>query len=152
MTLLDPLALALLLVANGAPLLAGLALRRRLAMPVDCGRRLADGRELFGPHKTWRGIAVAVLATAAAAALAGIGFAWGAATGLLAMLGDLASSFAKRRRGRPPGSESLLLDPLPEALLPLAALAVPLELGVAAFCGTALAFALLDVLLSRALR
>jgi CDP-2,3-bis-(O-geranylgeranyl)-sn-glycerol synthase len=152
MTLLDPLALALLLVGNGAPLLAGLALGERLAAPVDGGRQLTDGRAIFGPHKTWRGLAVAVLATAAAGALAGIGAAWGAAAGLLAMLGDLASSFVKRRRARPPGTESLLLDPLPEAVLPLAALSVPLDLGAVEFCGTALAFALLDVLASRALR
>jgi CDP-2,3-bis-(O-geranylgeranyl)-sn-glycerol synthase len=152
MTVVDPVALALVLVANGAPLLVGLVFGDRLAMPLDGGRRLADGRPVLGPHKTWRGIIAATLATAAAGMLLGTGAAVGAAAGLLAMCGDLLSSFAKRRLGHAPGRERLLLDPLPECLLPLAVLAPALGLGPLAIVGTTLVFAVIDVLVSRALR
>ena len=45
------------------------------------------------------------------------------------MAGDLLSSFAKRRLGRPSSSQALGLDQVPESLLPLLACRVPLGLG-----------------------
>jgi CDP-2,3-bis-(O-geranylgeranyl)-sn-glycerol synthase len=47
---------------------------------------------------------------------------------MLTMLGDLISSFIKRRRGLVPSSRSLGLDQIPEALLPAAFAYVYLQL------------------------
>jgi CDP-2,3-bis-(O-geranylgeranyl)-sn-glycerol synthase len=68
------------------------------------------------------GEALALLAAAAAGGALEADIALGAAFGALALSGDLASSFAKRRLDLPAGRESVLLDTLPESLLPLLAL------------------------------
>src|ERR1051325_10630319 len=56
-------ALLLLLVANGAPLIAKQVLGQRFSYPVDCYLRFPDRSRLFGSSKTIRGLIVAVLAT-----------------------------------------------------------------------------------------
>lgn len=109
----------LLVVVNGAPVVARRVLGERLAQPVDGGLRLPDGRRLFGASKTWRGLVAGMLAGAVAAPLLGYTIETGLAFGLLAMLGDLASSFAKRRLGLAPSSQALGLDQIPESALPL---------------------------------
>jgi len=114
--------MALLVVANGAPVVASLLLGERCAAPIDGGRCLADGRPLFGTSKTWRGLVAAVLVCAVGGALLGMGWGVGALFGLLSMLGDLLASFSKRRLGIPPSGRARFLDQLPEALLPLAVL------------------------------
>lgn len=109
----------LLVIANGTPFLVRLLLNGRLAWPVDGNLQLPDGRPLFGPAKTLRGLLSAVLATAVLAPLFGLTPTQGAWFGLLAMLGDLLSSFLKRRLGIRTSRSAPLLDQLPEALLPL---------------------------------
>jgi CDP-2,3-bis-(O-geranylgeranyl)-sn-glycerol synthase len=64
--------LVLLSVANGTPIAAKLLMRDRLACPLDGGALFADGRPLFGPSKTIRGIVISVLATTGVAALIGL--------------------------------------------------------------------------------
>ena len=121
-------ALQVLLVitaANAAPVLVSLIMGRRPAQPVDCGYRLADGQRLFGESKSFRGIAAAVAAAALTGLALGLPPAACALAGLLAMAGDLVSSFAKRRLALAPSSRFLGLDQGPEALLPLGAL-IPL--------------------------
>jgi CDP-2,3-bis-(O-geranylgeranyl)-sn-glycerol synthase len=120
--------LLMLVVANGAPVLAKKLLGGLLAYPLDAGRTLPDGQPLFGPSKTVRGILVGVLASALVAPL--VGFAWttGLVIGAAAMTGDLFSSFLKRRLGRPPSSRAFGLDQIPESLLP--ALASVKDLGL----------------------
>jgi CDP-diglyceride synthetase len=113
--------LLLLAVANGAPLLAKKARRGALARPLDAGICFLDGRPVFGPSKTVRGVLISVAATAAAAPLVGIGWRLGALIGATAMAGDLLSSFVKRRLNRPPSSRATGLDHIPESLLPLLA-------------------------------
>ena len=61
--------LFLLFVANGAPVLATRVLDTAGDHPIDGGRRFLDGRPLFGPSKTWRGLGVALLASTLAALL-----------------------------------------------------------------------------------
>jgi CDP-2,3-bis-(O-geranylgeranyl)-sn-glycerol synthase len=112
-------ALLLLLVANGAPILAARVLRHHLDAPLDGGRILADGRPLLGPHKTVRGVVAAVGATAALGAAPGLPLPLGAAVGAATMLGDALSSFLKRRQGLGSGGRATGLDQLPEAVLPL---------------------------------
>jgi len=111
--------LLLLIVANGSPVLVSLLLRRRLSAPIDGGRCFWDGQRLFGYTKTWRGLVVSVLLTALVAHWFGLGAIFGAAFGLLAMVGDLLSSFIKRRFRMASSTRFIGLDQLPEALLPL---------------------------------
>jgi CDP-2,3-bis-(O-geranylgeranyl)-sn-glycerol synthase len=111
--------LALLFVANGAPIVATRLFGTRAARPVDGGRTLPDGRPLFGPAKTWRGIVSSLAASAAATSLLGYGAGVGAIFGALAMLGDLSSSFIKRRFGAASSAMALGLDQIPESLFPL---------------------------------
>jgi CDP-diglyceride synthetase len=102
----------------------GFVIRRDLLRwarrPIDGGREFR-GRRVFGDHKTWRGVLVAVVSAAAFAGLQGhvVGdatgslgvvdwrevppVAFGALMGLGAMLGELPNSFVKRRVGIAPG-------------------------------------------------
>jgi hypothetical protein len=120
--------LLLVLLANGAPLAVRKVLGNRLAYPVDGDREFVDGRPLFGPAKTVRGIACAVAVTIIAAPL--VGFEWriGLLVGSLAMAGDLFSSFLKRRLGRSSSSPVVGIDQVPESLFPLLACMPPLAL------------------------
>lgn len=92
-----------------------------LRKPIDAGMTLGDKR-LLGDSKTWRGVAIAVVGCAFAAAvqkhvLSGVAhalelfdygalnpLAFGAAMGGGAMLGELPNSFVKRRFGIAPGA------------------------------------------------
>ncbi len=111
--------LLLLFAANGAPIILCKMLGKRFDWPVDFGLLWPDSKPIFGPSKTWRGIACAILVSATTAYFLGLGAFSGLVVGLLAMLGDLISSFAKRRLGIPSSGMALGLDQIPEALLPL---------------------------------
>lgn len=142
----------LLILANAAPVIASLLLGRHGRQPLDGNRRLADGYPLLGPSKTIRGVVAAVLVSAAAAPLFKLSWLQGAAFGLLAMLGDIASSFTKRRLGLASGRSAPLLDQLPETLLPLWMLQPVLGVTLAEMSAAVAAFIVLDLLLSRLLR
>ncbi len=143
--------LALLVAANGTPVLAKWILGRRGAAPLDGGKRLRDGRPLFGESKTFRGLLLAIAATALTAWVLGRGAGLGALFGLLAMAGDLGTSFAKRRFGLPPHSRAFPFDYLAESLLPLAVLARPLGLSVLDIAAGVAAFSILNFAASRVL-
>lgn len=117
--LLDLKLLLVLMAAHGAPILAAWLMGARLAQPLDGGQLFLDGRPLLGPHKTWRGLIAALLMATLLASVLGLGAINGMLLALLAMLGDLASSFIKRRLALPAGGFAPLLDQLPETLLPL---------------------------------
>lgn len=128
--------LLLIVVANGAPVLAKRLLGAAGARPVDGGARFVDGRPIFGAAKTWRGAALAIVATTLCAVALGLPAAIGVTIGAGAMAGDLFSSFVKRRLGRSVSSRATGLDQIPEALAPLLAVARltplgPLEIFVA---------------------
>ena len=110
--------LLLLAAANSAPVLAKKFFGQSLTYPLDGGFAFIDGRPIFGPSKTIRGLVFAAAASALCAVA--LGFAWttGLLMGLAAMAGDLISSFIKRRMGLPPSSMALALDQIPESLLP----------------------------------
>ncbi len=110
--------LLLIIVANSMPVLMTRLLGARYSWPVDAHRSWRDQRRLLGPSKTWRGIFSAVIVTSLAAPLLGHSWWLGALTAALAMLGDLFSSFCKRRLGRASSARATGLDQLPEALLP----------------------------------
>jgi CDP-2,3-bis-(O-geranylgeranyl)-sn-glycerol synthase len=123
--------LFLLTVANGTPLIVRKVLGNRFSYPVDCGREFIDGRSVFGPAKTMRGVVCAILVTIAAAPLVGLGWKIGLMVGGLAMVGDLFSSFLKRRLGRSSSSPIVGVDQVPESLFPLLACLGPLSLTFA---------------------
>jgi CDP-diglyceride synthetase len=137
--------LLLLVLANSVPVLLSMVLQGRGAMPIDGGRVWRDGRTLFGPHKTWRGLFSGTLAAGALGAILSIGILTAAAAGFCALLGDLLSSFAKRRAGVQCGHDVLFLDQVPEALLPLLLLYRPLGLNIVSCASTAGAFVLLSM-------
>lgn len=118
----------LIIAANGAPVLAAYICKSRWAWPLDGGHRFIDGKPWLGAAKTWRGIIVAVAATALAAQWLNIGWQLGTAMGALAMLGDLFSSFIKRRANIKVSGRAWLLDQVPESLLPMIILWKPLGL------------------------
>ena len=71
--------------------------------------------------------------------------------GLLAMCGDLVSSFVKRRLGMSPSSRALGLDQIPEALIPLWVFREDFGLSWASLVYTVAAFFILELVLSRIL-
>jgi len=122
--------------ANVAPVVAKrFHLFPFLAWPLDRGCILYQQR-LFGPHKTFRGILVGILAAIGTAALQRLAvqrseffvslssephvlyspILWGGALGGGALLGDLLKSFIKRRFGIPPGQRWLPWDQLDLAI------------------------------------
>jgi CDP-2,3-bis-(O-geranylgeranyl)-sn-glycerol synthase len=141
-------ALILLIVANGAPVVADRLLKRRFDLAVDFGIHLADDRPLFGKSKTWRGLLAAALMAALAAVIFDIAPLSGMFFGLLAMLGDLVSSFIKRRKGLRESSRAKVLDTLPEALLPTFFFHETLGLGGLDIILVACLFLLVDQYLS----
>jgi len=144
-------ALVLLTLANGAPVVAKRLFGVHFAQPLDAGVLFFDGRPLFGPSKTIRGILVAVLATTTGATVLGIEPVVGALVASAAMAGDLLSSFTKRRRGRRPSSRALGLDQVPESLLPLWACRGMLGLSAADIALAVAIFFVGEVVFSRLL-
>lgn len=142
----------LLVIANATPLLVGVLAGSRLDTAIDGNRRFADGRPLFGPAKTFRGVGSSVTATAIVAPLFGLTFLQGAAFGLLSMLGDLLSSFTKRRLGIAASRSAPLLDQLPETLLPLWVLQPALGPTAMEILAAVAVFIVIDLLLSHLLR
>jgi len=110
--------LFLLAIANGAPILISRILGDTFSRAIDRGITLPDGHQLFGHSKTWRGIIAALVATAMMALIIGISWVIGLMLAALSLVGDLASSFVKRRLGLAPSSRFSGLDQIPEALIP----------------------------------
>jgi CDP-2,3-bis-(O-geranylgeranyl)-sn-glycerol synthase len=149
--LFDWQSLLLLVTSQVTPVVLARALGPAWATPIDGRHRLADGHYIFGTHKTWRGLIGGTAATALVGSLLSAGFALGAAFGFLALVGDLASSFIKRRIGSSSGADLPFIDQLPEALLPMLSLYGALALDLRSLIGTALIFFVLDLLVTRPL-
>jgi len=143
--------LILLGVANGTPIFATRLLGKRLNAPLDGGLKLPDGRPLFGPSKTVRGLVLSVVCTMLAAALLGFEWITGAGLASASMFGDLLSSFIKRRLGLRVHSQAFGLDQVPESLLPLLVLRQHLGLGYGDIVIITATFIVLELLLSRLL-
>lgn len=141
--------LALLAVANGVPLLAHRFLRQRFGQPIDGNVMFFDGRPLFGPSKTIRGVVLALIATPMAALLLDIGADTGFLIAAFAMFGDLLSSFIKRRLAMPSSSQAFGLDQIPESLFPLLAIQDRVEISAAEITLLVATFLILELLISR---
>ncbi len=142
-------ALSLLLVANGTPILVRLVLGERWRRPLDDGWKFFDGQPLFGPSKTIVGLIAALSASTLLGFFLSFGWTIGLLIGGLAMLGDLLSSFVKRRMGLRSSAIALGLDQVPESLLPLMVCAPLLDLSWTQVLLVTSAFFVLEVILSR---
>jgi CDP-diglyceride synthetase len=143
--------LALLTVANGTPVIAAKVFRKALAAPVDGNLDFLDGRPLFGPSKTLRGVVLSILVTSAFAPLVGLEWKVGALVASVAMIGDLFSSFLKRRMDLSASSQFVGLDQIPESLLPLLACRLLLPLTILDIALATLIFLVGALALSRLL-
>ena len=143
--------LVLVTVANATPPFAKWMLGGTFDRPLDGGAKFVDGRPLLGPSKTIRGIVLALVATPIVAVLLGMGWEIGVVVAIAAMMGDLFSSFTKRRLGLPSSSRALGLDHIPEALFPFIASRMLLPVTVIDMVvGTAIFF-LASLLVARVL-
>ncbi|MCW8195409.1 CDP-archaeol synthase [Proteobacteria bacterium 005FR1] len=138
----------MLIVANGAPVVLGKFMGRAADWRIDGGIVLPDGRPLFGATKTWRGLVAAILATGFAGWLLGFGWLEGALIGVGAMVGDLLSSFLKRRLGLDSSAKAVFLDQVPEALIPVCILNAGFGYGWAVLIPAAIGFVVVDITLS----
>lgn len=143
--------LLLLGVANGAPIFAKRLFKDRFGAPLDCGLILSDGHPLFGPSKTFRGLIVSIGCTAVAAFLLNLGWSTGTTMAAVSMLGDLFSSFLKRRLHLKSQTQAFGIDQIPEALLPLLVVKARLNLTSIDVAFLTIVFTVLEIVLSRLL-
>lgn len=92
-------------IANSTPVVFG------GGPPVDGGRLWQDGKPILGKNKTIRGCFSGILAGTLIGVLQG-NLPGGLAQGTGAILGDLISSFMKRRLDYQPGSSMPIVDQL----------------------------------------
>jgi CDP-2,3-bis-(O-geranylgeranyl)-sn-glycerol synthase len=143
--------LILVTVANGTPVIIKKLLDQDLDLALDGGLNFFDGRRLFGPSKTVRGVVSAVLATTLCAMLMDLEWFIGIVIGSVSMAGDLFSSFIKRRLKMPPSSMALGLDQVPESLFPLLVVQPILTLTVMDITAVVVLFSVGGLLISRIL-
>ena len=143
--------LSLIIIANGSPILIRWLLKDAFNLAVDLDQKLPDNRRIFGSSKTWRGISAAMLTTTVAALLYGYPPETGMLIATYAMLGDLFSSFIKRRLSMKPSSMAPFLDQVPESLFPALMLMEVFSLDTIAVMLLVLTFVILELALSHIL-
>lgn len=143
--------LLLIIIANGSPILIRWLLNDGFNLAVDLGQALPDKKRIFGSSKTWRGIFTALLATSAAAWFLGHSPETGLMVAIYAILGDLFSSFIKRRLSMQPSSMAPLLDQVPESLFPAAMMMKTFDLDFLSVIQLVLTFIIVELVLSHIL-
>jgi CDP-2,3-bis-(O-geranylgeranyl)-sn-glycerol synthase len=123
-------------------------LGNRLNAALDFGSSFVDGRPIFGKSKTWRGVASALVFTAVAGAILGYTPIIGLLVAGYTVMGDLLSSFTKRRLGMAPSSMAPLIDQVPEALLPAVMLRHSFNLDAIAIMILVCVFVVVELILS----
>jgi predicted MPP superfamily phosphohydrolase len=108
-----------LFLVNCLPVITQVVLGEWLRYPVDGGALWLDNKPLFGQNKTIRGVVVSVAGGMGACSLLGQPWWIGGVVATFVMMGDLTSSFIKRRLNVPAGSDLFPLDHLFESLLPV---------------------------------
>src|SRR5256885_10313909 len=93
--------LVLMTLANGTPIVAKKIFGPHFSFPLDAGTMFFDGRPLFGPSKTIRGILISVFITIASAPLIGLDLTIVASVAGAAMAGRLFVRFVRVRRKFP---------------------------------------------------
>jgi len=100
------------MVANASPVFVG------RGTPVDGGKNFFDGKRILGDGKTWEGITLGVLFGTTIACLESILlnsftlYVYGVVGSVGALVGDMVSSFFKRRMGFKRGAPVPVLDQL----------------------------------------
>jgi len=115
---------------NLLPPFAHLICRNRFNLRIDGGRLWFDRRPIFGSHKTVRGLIFSIAGGTAVFPLLGTSWWAAAVASVLAMTGDLVSSFIKRRLNLHSGRNTIILDQIFESLLPAIFLADYLHLSL----------------------
>ena len=138
-------------MANGTPIIVEKLLGKFLAFPIDGGATFADGNPLFGSSKTLRGLALSICGHHRRRTADWAIWKVGALVALVAMIGDLFSSFLKRRMGLAPSCQAIGLDQIPESLLPLLACWFFLPLTIVDMIVATMIFFVGELLLSRVL-
>lgn len=141
----------LILVANGAPILMRNILGDVANCPLDGGKTWHDHLPIFGSSKTWRGIFSSVFFTLTLAVTLGYDFVFGLVVAILAMTGDLLSSFIKRRLKMRSSQMAPLLDQVPESLFPALYMMQVLSLTWQDVVFVVIAFIVLEFFLSQIL-
>lgn len=143
--------LLLIIIANGAPILIRLLLNDDFNLAVDFGKKLPDNKPILGPSKTWRGIFAAFVATSAAAWLLGYSPQTGFLVAFYAVLGDLLSSFIKRRLMVAPSGMAPLLDQAPESFFPAFMMMHTFNLEISSVILLVLIFIIVELTISQVL-
>jgi hypothetical protein len=143
--------MALLTFANGTPVIAKKLFGDTIAWPVDGDYRFVDGRPLFGRSKTIRGVVLAIPVTSGLAPVIGLPWNIGLVVGLMAMIGDLFSSFLKRRMNLAPSTMAFALDQVPESLFPMLACKPLIDITAVDIAVVTIAFLAGELILSRLL-
>ena len=141
--------LALIITANGAPIIFRFLAGNKMAYPVDFRVNFIDQKRLFGNAKTWRGLIGSMLLTCVAAVLLGYDLKIGFLIAAGAMSGDLLSSFIKRRLNLRTSSMAPLLDQVPESLIPALFVMHSFHLTAHTIFYLVIMFFVLEYLLSR---
>jgi predicted MPP superfamily phosphohydrolase len=110
--------LILLWLVNLAPPFLAQIFESKWNSPIDGGYLFLDGRPMFGKHKTIRGVLAGIITGGLIGPALGFPLWLGLCAGFLSMLGDLLSSFLKRRFSFTSGDAVPGLDQIPEGLLP----------------------------------
>ena len=144
--------LALIGAANYAPILIKKLLGTTLNRAIDGGLVLPDGHPFLGSSKTWRGLAAAIIASTCASIVVGVRWKNRAGQlGVVAMVGDCLSSFAKRRLGVGRVRCPLDLIRIPKSLLPALVCGLYLPLNGADVAAVLLLFIVAQIVFSRVL-
>jgi predicted MPP superfamily phosphohydrolase len=122
--------LILLWLINFTPPLLAHILEDKWNGALDRGRLFRDGKPLLGDHKTTRGCCGAVIAGTVLGAVFGLSWWVGFLSAVLSMLGDLGSSFLKRRMGMRSGNVVPGLDQIFEGAFPFLVLSPVFSLGM----------------------
>jgi predicted MPP superfamily phosphohydrolase len=138
-----------LLWVNGLPPLVGILVNDRFNQPIDGGRQWLDGKPVFGSHKTIRGLLASLLGGTALFPLLGVAWWCAALAALLAMAGDLLSSFIKRRRTLASGEDVVILDQFFESFFPLFFLSFFVSLSLIQFLTVLICFIFIAYWFSR---
>ena len=148
---LEIIVLFWLIGINGAPILLTKLLDQIFSYPIDCNLIFSDGRPILGASKTFRGLIAALLVSILIGNIFAIPPHISLLFGALSMMGDMTSSFIKRRFGQVSSSMALGLDQIPESLFPLLGCKDLLGLSIEQIVVIVLAFCLIDIILSRLL-
>jgi len=145
------LLLLLIIVANASPIITRKLLKDKWDYAIDFNMNFIDGQPLLGASKTWRGLVSSLLITSIVGLIFGYSISTGLFIALLAMAGDLSSSFIKRRFRQPCSSRALLLDQIPESLFPALAMMNPFNLDLPLVIILIILFILFELGISRIL-